>query len=400
MKRHVERVSGKCVTCKQAKSKVQPYGLYTPLPIPTHPTMDFIVGLPRTRAGKDSKFVVVDRFSKMAHFIACHKTDDALHVANLFFKEVVCLLGLPRTIVSDRDAKFLSHFSKTLWSKLGPKLLFSTTCHLQTDGQTEIVNRTLGTLLRAFIKNNLKSWEECLPHDEFAYNHAMHYASKFSPFEILYGFNPISPLDLILLPLSEIVSVDGKKKAEMVKQIHAEARRNLEEKTKQYAGQANKGKREMVFDVGDQVWVHLRKERFPNEKKSKMMPRIDGPFTVTHRISNNAYKLDLQGKYDVSDSFNLSDLALFVADDPDLRTNPFQAGGDDVIIGMQHKHVQEKINNEDILAIPEVPMTRARSKKLMEVVTGMLKSIQDQEKCLGQVSNYEAFTFIEFSPTS
>ena len=108
----------------------------------------------------------------------------------------------------------------------------------------------------------------------------------------------------------------------MVKHIHTEARRNLEEKTKQYVRQANKGRRS--FDVGDQVWVHLRNERFPNERKSKLMPRIDGPLTVMHIINNNVYKLDLQSKYDVSDSFNVSDLAPFVADDPDLRKNPFQ----------------------------------------------------------------------------
>ena len=84
------------------------------------------------------------------------------------------LHGMPRTIVSDRDVKFVSYFWKTLWVKLGTKLLFSTNCHPQTDGQTEVVNRTLSMLLRTMVQMNLKVWEECLPHVEFAYNRAVH----------------------------------------------------------------------------------------------------------------------------------------------------------------------------------------------------------------------------------
>lgn len=173
LKKSVESHCARCVTCKKAKSRVQPHGLYMPLPIPTAPwvdiSMDFVLGLPKIHH-KDSIFVVMDRFSKMAHFIPCAKVNDASKTADLFFKEVVRLHGVPRTIVSDRDTKFLSHFWRTLWKKLGTKLLFSTTCHPQTDGQTEVVNMTLSTLLRATIGKNMKNWVDCIPFIEFAYN--------------------------------------------------------------------------------------------------------------------------------------------------------------------------------------------------------------------------------------
>ena len=93
--------------------------------------------------------------------------------------------------------------------KVGTKLLFLTTCQPQSDGQIEVVNRTLSTLLRIIIQKNLKNWEDCLPFIEFAYNRSVHSTTNFSPFEIVYDFNPLTPLDLLNLPVNEMTSLDG-----------------------------------------------------------------------------------------------------------------------------------------------------------------------------------------------
>jgi hypothetical protein len=114
MRRGVECYVSQCTTCNKDKSQLNPHGVYMPLPIPSvcweDIFMDFVIGLPRTKGGRNIIFVVVDHFSKMSHFIPCHKSDNASHVANLFLAKIVCLYGVPNSIVSDRDAKFLSHF--------------------------------------------------------------------------------------------------------------------------------------------------------------------------------------------------------------------------------------------------------------------------------------------------
>ena len=109
MRRDVECFVARCTTCQKAMSRLNPHGLYMSLPVPSVPwediSTDVVLGLPRTKKGRDIIFVVMDRFSKMAHFIPFHKSDDAANVADLFFHEIIRLHGVPNTIVSDHDNK-------------------------------------------------------------------------------------------------------------------------------------------------------------------------------------------------------------------------------------------------------------------------------------------------------
>ena len=187
--------------------------------------MDFVLGLPKTSRGLDLIFVVVDRFSKMTHFISYSKIDDASHVAKLVFRDVVRLYGLPTSIVSDRDVKFMSYFWKTLWRLCGTTLKFSTTFHPQIDGQTEVVNRSLGELLQCVVWEKQGVWDLTLPLVEFAYNNAVNRSTAETPFEVAHGYSPRTPADLISLPPDAHVSKPASTTfAQHIHDLHVEIR--------------------------------------------------------------------------------------------------------------------------------------------------------------------------------
>ncbi|PKU66028.1 hypothetical protein MA16_Dca009103 [Dendrobium catenatum] len=135
----------------------------------------------------------------MAHFIACKKTFDALNIARLFFNEFVRLHGIPRSLTSERNVKFISHFWRELWKRLKIDINLSSAYHPQTDGQTEVVNHTLGNMLRCLVQEQPRQWDELLSQAEFAYNSMSNRSTGTSPFHIVYTKAPNHTVDVAIL---------------------------------------------------------------------------------------------------------------------------------------------------------------------------------------------------------
>jgi hypothetical protein len=145
-----------------------------------------------------------------------------------------------------------------------------------------------------------------------------------------------------------------------VKDLHAKIPQQIKNKNEQYTNKANRGLKLVRFEPCDWVWVHMRKERFP-EQRSKLMPQGDGPYQIIERINDNAYKVDLPGEYGVSAKFNVSNLSLFDVGD-DSRSNPFEERGDDSIQP-----------SKDPLEVPVGPITRLRGTKFKQAFNGLLQ---------------------------
>jgi hypothetical protein len=139
-------------------------------------------------------------------------------------------------------------------------------------------------MLRAILKTNLKLWEESLPHIEFAYNRFIHSMMKVCPFQVVYGFYPRAPIDLLPLPPSEMTCFDASQRSEFILKMHDTTKLNIEKMNEKYCIAASQGRKEVKLEPGDLVWLHLRKERFLELRKSKLMSCAAGPFKILSKI--------------------------------------------------------------------------------------------------------------------
>jgi hypothetical protein len=200
MKIEIACYVARCDTCRRVKAiHMKTAGPLQYLPIPTWKwediSMDFIVGLPRTTKGFDSIWVVIDRLTKIAHFLPVKTKYLVVAYAELYIARILRLHGVPKTIVSDHGPQFVSKFWEELHKCLGTKLLRSLAYHPQTSGQTERVNQILEDMLRACVLEFPQKWDDCLPLAEFSYNNSYQASIKMAPFEALYGRRCHTPLN-------------------------------------------------------------------------------------------------------------------------------------------------------------------------------------------------------------
>ncbi|GJT63130.1 RNA-directed DNA polymerase [Tanacetum coccineum] len=173
-------------------------------------------------------------------------------------------------------------------------------------------------------------WEELLLRAEFAYNRAPNKTTGLSPFKVVYGLNPSTPLDLVVLDTTSKFSKEASDLAMEIKAIHQQVHDKITKNNELLKYRRDKGRKHVLFKPDDLLWLHMRKECFPTKHRSKLSPRSDGPFKVLEKVNDNVYKIDLSGN--VSTSCNMADLQPYYDPDeplPSLRTNSFEDVEDD-----------------------------------------------------------------------
>ena len=312
MDAHIKVWKQECPACQRNKSTNElPAGLLQPLPVPARRwsdiSLDFITHLPTTRSGYTAILVVVDRLSKMVHFIPTVDTATAEDVARLFVDNIFVLHGMPERIVSDRDTKFTGTFWQALCEIWKCERQFGSAYHPQTDGQTERVNRTLEDMLRHWCSPDQDDWDKYLKLAEFACNNAYHTSVGETPFMLTFGQHPRTPASLFRQ------DEQGKLRNPSANQFAAgmlekvqKAQRFLMSAQARQKCFADEKRRASTLKVGQ--YVKLSTKNLANRAKgtAKLHPKYIGPFQITDRIGETAYKLLLPEQMKIHNVFHVS----------------------------------------------------------------------------------------------
>ncbi|WVZ53103.1 hypothetical protein U9M48_004089 [Paspalum notatum var. saurae] len=309
MKREIAKYVSECHVCKRVKADhLKPAGMLHPLNIPAWKWedihMDFVVGLPRTQKGYDSIWVIIDRFTKSAHFIPVKTSYTAATYAELYIARIVSLHGVPVTITSDRGSVFVSRFWEQLQKSLGTKLIHSSAYHPQTSGQVERVNQILEDMLRACVLTYSTKWDECLPLAEFAYNNSYQKSLEMAPFEARMGGGANT---------SELVRTwrASHLRARFGNTSRRASEENLKRAQSRQKSYSDRRRRPLVFKEGDHVYLRVSPMKGVHRfgVKGKLAPRYVGPFKISEKCGPVAYRLELPPRLAaVHDIFHVSQL--------------------------------------------------------------------------------------------
>lgn len=283
--------------------------------------MDFITGLPLVK-GHSVICVVVDRLRKYCHLGSMSAKYSAVTVAEYFVKQIVRWHGIPKSIVSDRDKVFLSRFWKEVFTKRATQLKMSTAYHPESDGQTEIVNKTIKQYLRATITDNPKDWMELLPWAELWYNTSFHHSLEMSPFQVVYG-RP--PPEIIKYKVGDscVESVDVllQKRDQLLREL----RSNLQAAQDRMKKYADLQRRPFEFKEGAWVWLRLRLYRqhsINSRACQKLAERFYSPFLIIKKVSVIAYSLKLLEESSMFPVFHITLLKPYRGETPVQIINP------------------------------------------------------------------------------
>ena len=287
MKRDISKFVTKCLV---------PSGLLQSIRIPEWKrdriTMDFVVGLPLTGRKHDSVWVVVDRLTKLAHFLPVKTNYSLDKLAELYIKEIVRLHGIPISIISDRDPRFTSRFWGKLQEALGTRLNFSTTFHPQTDGQSERVIQIMEDMLRSCVIDYEGSWDRHIPLIEFVYNNSFQSSIGMAPYEALYGRKCRTPLCWTELSEKKVIGPDLIQETEENVKMIRERLKIANDRQKSYADMKRK---DIRYEIGEKVFLKVSpwKKVMRFGKKGKLRPRFIGPYEVIEKVGPVAYRLAL-----------------------------------------------------------------------------------------------------------
>ncbi|GBG83578.1 hypothetical protein CBR_g37296 [Chara braunii] len=295
-------------TCQEVNSANHlPYGLLQPLPIPEGRwqsiSMDFIGPLrPPNPRSHDAIMVIVDRFTKRARFVSYHYAISAREVADIVFDRVVRDHGLPPSIISDRDPRFTSRFWRRLHEVYGTQLRFSSSYHPQTDGQTEITNRTLGDIVRNIVCDN-QQWDLHLAHTEIAYNQAVSPATGMSPYYCDLGYHPRVPADFLrpsqMHPDTCCPALDDW--VAHMTSIMKIAHEHIAASKTRMATRENRSRMDHPFKVGDDVLIDASHLQLEADTLHKFRRRFFGPCRILQAVGSDTTSSPVSFRVKLSD---------------------------------------------------------------------------------------------------